>query len=582
MTPATALCTTCDDEAPMMPFTSPAMRRLLPALFLLLCCVLAAGVRADERKPPQAAIASAYPLATEAGFEILDAGGNAFDAAVAVSAALNVVEPRGSGMGGGGFYLLHFGSDGRTVFVDAREVAPAAATRDMFLGPDGQPVPGRSTDTALAAGIPGEPAAWAHLATQYGRLPLAQSMQPAIRLAREGYPVYARLVNDITRKQKALERTPDGKRIFFVNGAVPREGHILKQRDLARSLEALARKGPDEYYRGDLGRRLVAGVRQLGGIWSMEDLAAYRLIEREPLVGSYRGVRIVTSPPPSSGGITVLNVLNILSGYQLDKVDPAARKHLLIEGLRRAHRDRAEYLGDPAFVRLPTERLLSADYAAGQRASIRIDKATPSAMLPGYTGDTRSGTSTTHFSVLDREGNRVAASITLNAWFGTGLIAPGTGILLNNEMDDFAIKPGAPNIYQLVGAEANAVEPRKRPLSSMAPTFLESDRGIAILGSPGGSYIPSMVLLGTLNWVDGADAEKIVAARRFHHQYLPDSVAMETGVFTEEEQGSLAARGHAFRPWPATIGNMQVVTWDYAGKVLAASDPRAVGKGIIR
>jgi len=566
----------------MMTFALPAARRLLPALFLVLCCLLAAGARADERKPPQAAIASAYPLATEAGFEVLEAGGNAFDAAVAVSAALNVVEPRGSGMGGGGFYLLHFGSEGKAVFVDAREVAPAAATRDMFIGSDGQPVPGRSTDTALAAGIPGEPAAWAHIASKYGRLSMAQSLQPAIRLAREGYPVYARLVNDITRKQKALERTPDGKRIFFVKGAVPREGHILKQRDLARSLELLAKKGPDEYYKGELGRRLVAGVRQLGGIWSTEDLANYRLVEREPLVGSYRDVRIVTAPPPSSGGIALINVLNILGGYQLDKLDQAARKHLVIESLRRAHRDRAEYLGDPAFVRFPIERLLSADYAAGQRASIRIDKATPSAMLPGYTGDSSSGTSTTHFSVLDREGNRVAASLTLNAWFGTGLVASGTGILLNNEMDDFAIKPGAPNMYQLVGAEANSVEPRKRPLSSMVPTFLESGRGVAILGSPGGSYIPSMVLLGTLNWVDGADAEKIVAARRFHHQYLPDSVAAETGAFTEAEQASLAARGHSFRPWPATIGNMQVVTWDYEGRVVAASDPRAPGKGIVR
>ena len=570
-------------------FTHPrsVTRRLWLAALLLLASTLATSTRAEEPKPPQAAIASAYPLASEAGFEVLAQGGNAFDAAVAVSAALMVVEPRGSGLGGGGFYLLHRASDGKQVFVDAREVAPAAATRDMFLGPDGQPVPGRSTESALAAGIPGEPAAFAHLAKNYGRLPLEKSLQPAIRLARQGFPVYPRLVDDITRKKKAFERSADARRIFLINGEVPREGHILRQRDLARSLELLAKKGPDEYYKGDLGRRVVAGVRQFGGIWSTEDLANYQLIEREPLVGTYRGTRVVTAPPPSSGGIALLNVLNILGGYQLDRLDSATRKHLIIESLRRAHRDRAEYLGDPAFVQVPVEQLISGYYAAGQRASIRLDRATPSAMLPsyigpGYIGNGSSGTSTTHFSVLDREGNRVAGTITLNSWFGTGLVAPGTGILLNNQMDDFAIKPGTPNIYELVGADANAVAPRKRPLSSMTPTFLESERGIAILGSPGGSFITTLVLLGTLNWQNGADAQQIVAARRFHHQYLPDTVVVETGAFTDEERAALAERGHTFRPWPATIGNMQVVTWDYSGKVVAGSDPRAAGVGMVR
>jgi gamma-glutamyltranspeptidase / glutathione hydrolase len=556
-------------------------RRLAPAFLCLLLCIVA-SVRAAERKPPQAAIASAYPLASEAGFEILGKGGNAFDAAVAVSAALNVVEPRGSGMGGGGFYLLHRASDARQVFVDAREMAPAAATADMYLGPDGQPVPGRSTETPLGAGIPGEPAGWAHVASKYGRLPLAQSLAPAIRLAREGFPVYPRLVDDITRKRRQIERSEDARRTFLVDGEVPRVGHILRQRDLARSLELLARKGAGEFYTGDLGRRLVAGVRQLGGIWSAEDLASYQVIEREPLVGSYRGIRIVTAPPPSSGGVALLNVLNVLDGYQLERMDSATRKHLVIESLRRAHRDRAEFLGDPAFVRNPLERLLSAEYAAGQRTAIRLDKATPSAMLPSYSGDASSGTSTSHFSILDRDGNRVSASITLNAWFGTGLMAPGTGIFLNNEMDDFAVKPGNPNSFELVAAEANAVAAHKRPLSSMTPTFLEAERGIAVLGSPGGGFIPTLVLLGTLNWQNGFDAEQIVAARRFHHQYMPDVVTVETGAFTDAEQAALAERGHTFRAWPATIGNMQAVTWDYSGKVVAGSDPRSAGKGMVR
>jgi gamma-glutamyltranspeptidase/glutathione hydrolase len=554
------------------------LRVLAP--FFFLAAQIALG--AEAPKPPVAAIASAYPLASEAGFEILAAGGNAFDAAVAVSAALSVVEPRGSGLGGGGFYLLHRSSDGYEIFVDAREVAPAAATRDMFLDAHGKPVPGRSTDTALAGGIPGEAAAFAHLAAKYGRLPLKRSMQPAIKLARDGFPVYPRLVEDITRKKAALEKSEDARRIFLVKGAPPAVGHILKQPELARSLGVVADKGADGFYKGELAARLVAGVRKLGGIWSLEDLAAYQLLEREPLRGSYHGARITTAPPPSSGGVALLNALNILGGYHLERLDPAARKHLILESLRRVHRDRAEYLGDPAFVDVPVERLLSPEYAAGQRTSIRIDKATPSDSLPGYIGDTSEGTSTTHFAVLDRDGNRVAATITLNAWFGTGLVIPGTGILLNNQMDDFAIKPGEPNMYKLVGAEANSVAPGKRPLSSMTPTFVESDKGVAILGTPGGSFIPSMILLGTLNWLDGADANGIVRAPRVHHQYQPDVVFAERGV-TAEERAALEARGHKIRDWPATIGNMQIVTWDYASqKVVAASDPRGAGTGMTR
>lgn len=564
-------------------------QRLFPKAFLatsfLIVALFGAAQAAplEELRPAKAAIASAYPLASEAGFEILELGGNAFDAAVAVSAALSVVEPRGSGLGGGGFYLLHRASDGVEVLIDAREIAPAAATRDMFLGPDGQPVAGLSTASALAGGIPGEAAAFAHLAEKYGRLSLEQSLQPAIRLAREGFPVYPRLHDDIGRKQKAFQRSADARRIFLPDGAPPPVGYVLRQRDLARSYELLAAKGPDEFYRGAFARKLVGGVRKLGGIWSEQDLAGYELVERKPLVGEYRGLRIVTAPPPSSGGVALLNALNILGGYELDWLASVDRKHLIIESLRRVHRDRAEYLGDPAFVAIPLDRLLSPHYAAGQRTAIRLDRATPSAALPGYIGDTSSGASTTHFSVLDREGNRVAATITLNAWFGTGLVIPGTGILLNNQMDDFSVKPGVPNMYELVGAEANAVAPSKRPLSSMTPTFIESPRGVAILGSPGGSFIPTMVLLGTLSWIGGADANAIVAAPRFHHQYQPDAVFAEPDALSEAEREALAQRGHQFRPWPATIGNMQVVTWDYEGdRVVAGSDPRAAGVGMVR
>jgi gamma-glutamyltranspeptidase/glutathione hydrolase len=538
--------------------------------------------------PGKAAIASAHPLATDAGMEILGKGGNAFDAAVAVSAALAVVEPKGSGLGGGGFYLLHRASDGRQVFLDAREVAPAAATRDMYLGPDGEVIENLSTRTAKAAGIPGEPAALEHLAKNYGRLPLATSMAPAIRLAREGYPLYDKMLKELERALRADRlldsTTAEFARIFLVDGKMPPVGHVVRQPELAASLEVLASKGADGYYQGPFAKRLVRSVRKLGGIWSEQDLASYRVVERAPLVTSYGGVRIVTAPPPSSGGIWLASVLNVLSGYDLDQLDSTTRKHLIVESMRRAHRDRAEFLGDPDFVKVPVGLLTDPDYAAGLRASINPDKATPSDLLPGYIGGAGGGgTQTTHFSVIDAEGNRVAASITLNGWFGTGIVVPGTGILLNNQMDDFAVKPGVPNMYGLVGAAANEVAPRKRPLSSMAPTFLEGERGVAILGSPGGSFIPSMVLLGTLNWIGGADASAIVAAPRFHQQYQPDSIFSEPDALSAEERTGLESRGHGMRAWPSTIGNMQVITWDRAtGKLVAASDPRGAGGALVR
>jgi gamma-glutamyltranspeptidase/glutathione hydrolase len=532
--------------------------------------------------PGKAAIASAHPLATQAGFEILARGGNAFDAAVAVSAALAVVEPNGSGLGGGGFYLLHRASDGKQVFVDAREVAPAAATRDMFLDAQGNPVDGLSTRSAKAAGIPGEPAGWDQLARIYGRLPLATSLEPAIRLARKGHAISAarraELAEALASEGMTEQAHREFARIYLVAGQAPPAGHWMRQPDLAKSLEVLARGGADAFYRGPFARKLVQGVQRLGGLWTEADLAAYRVAERAPIVATYLGVRIVSAPPPSSGGVWLASVLNILSGYDLASLDSVARKHLVLEAMRRGHRDRAQYLGDPAFTEVPVAVLTSPDYAAGLRASIRPDRATPSDMLPDYAGTESKGRHTTHFSVIDAEGNRVAASITLNGWFGTGLVVPGTGILLNNQMDDFAMKVGVPNMYGLVGASANAIAPGKRPLSSMSPTFIEGERGVAILGSPGGSYIPSMVLLGLLHWMAGADATTIVAAPRLHHQFRPDTVFAEPAALSPDEQSGLVARGHSIQPWPPTIGNLQVVTWDFdGGRVDAASDPRRAG-----
>ena len=554
---------------------------LLVAAALLTLPALAAPA------PGKAAIASAHPLATEAGMEILARGGNAFDAAVAVSAALAVVEPNGSGPGGGGFYLLHRAADGRQVVVDAREVAPAAATRDLFLDAAGNPVEGLSTRHARAAGIPGEPAGWQHLASNYGRLPLAVSLAPAIRLARAGFVIDASMRNDLERtlRDEGHLEGPRAEfaRTYLVKGGAPPVGHRLRLPDLARSLEVLARGGADAFYRGAFARRLVRGVRELGGLWTLEDLAGYRVVEREPIVASYRGLRVVSAPPPSSGGVWLASVLNVLSGYDLGQLDGATRTHVLLEAMRRAHRDRAQYLGDPAFTDVPVPLLTSPEYAAGLRASISLERATPSDLLPGYVEAGGHGPHTTHFSVLDAQGNRVGGTITLNGWFGSGIVVPGTGILLNNQMDDFVMKPGVPNMYGLVGAEANAIAPGKRPLSSMAPTFVEGPRGVAILGTPGGSFIPSMVLLGILHWQAGADATAIVAAPRLHHQYRPDVAFVERGALTAAEQADLERRGHVFQAWPATLGHMNVVTWDVAtGTVDAASDPRWGGGARVR
>lgn len=559
-----------------------ACRVLLIAFIALLLPLGLPVATAAERAPGKAAIASAQPLATDAGLEVLRAGGNAFDAAVAVAAALGVVEPTGSGLSGGGFFLLHRASDGKDIVIDARERAPGAATRDMFLDAQGEPVPGLSRDGALAAGIPGEPAGLALLARRYGRLPEAMSLAPAIRLASKGFALTPRLQEALQGRQQQFAAEPEVARNFLRRGAVPPLGTIIRQPELATTLQSLARNGLQSFYQGELARRMVADVRAQGGIWSERDLADYTAVEREPLVGHYRGARIVGAPPPSSGGVGLIEALNILAQFDYAHADHLARTHLVIEASRRMHRDRALLLGDPEFTQVPVERLLDVNYAAGLAASIHPQRATPSDLLPGI-GAAPQGPQTTHFSVIDADGNRVAATLTLNFGFGSGRVIAGTGLFLNNEMDDFSMKAGAPNGYGLVGGEANAIAPGKRMLSSMSPTFVETPERVMVVGSPGGSFIIGMVLRATLDFMDGHSAAEIVAAPRIHHQFLPDVVRYEPGALSAEEVATLKASGYRFDEGRGRWGNLQVVIWDLRdGQVQAAADPRGDGAGKVQ
>ena len=568
----------------MEPFASACRRhptsRLSPAalaLALLLFSFLA------QAGPPQAAISSAHPLSTRAGFEILDRGGNAFDAAIAVSAALAVVEPSGSGLGGGGFWLLRRASDGREAMVDGRERAPLAATRSMYLDAAGHPLADRYMNGPLAAGIPGMPAALAHLAEHFGRLPLAMSLAPAIRYAEEGFPVGERYVRLITPRAEVLKGSPSAAAIFLPGGRLPAPGDRLVQKDLAATLRNLAHSGRDGFYSGATADKLADGVRAAGGIWTRRDLEDYRAIEREPVHGYYQGILITSAAPPSAGGVGLIEMLNILNAYDLDSLPAVTRIHLIVEAMRRAYHDREEFLGDPDFVAIPLLRLLSPNYAAGLRSTLRLDRALPSDFLSQPVKPEPVGEHTTHFSILDREGNAVAATLSINYSFGSGFVPPGTGVLLNDEMDDFAAKPGTANVYGLVGGKANAIAQGKRMMSRMAPTFLDDGARFGLVGTPGGSRIVSMVLLAALDFARGRGPESWVALPRFHHQYLPDVIEHEPGALDAAEQQALRQLGHALKQTERPYGDMHAVLWEKEkNRVRAASDPRGEGSAEVR
>ena len=534
----------------------------------------------DLPVPPGSVIASAHYLATEAGEKVLAEGGNAFDAAVAVGSTLGVVEPESSGVGGGDFFLLHVAKTDKDIFIDARETAPASVTSEEYLGKDGKLDHDKALNGALASGIPGAPAGWAYLAEHYGKLSLKTSLAPAIRIARDGFPVYPRMLSEYAEQRDVMRRWPATTAIFEPQGHPLANHDVMRQLDLADTMQALADKGFDGFYRGKVAEKIVAAINAAGGNWTADDLSNYQVKLREPLRFKYRDWEIVTAPPSSSGGVALVEMLNILSAWDLPKLDPAVRVHLIVEAMRRAYRDRTYFLGDPDFVKdMPIARLMSQEYADSLRAGISMDKATPSSSLPGAPPPSV-GAHTTHFSIIDREGNYASVTMTTNTAYGSGLVAAGTGVLMNSEMDDFALQAGTPNAYGVTGYDANSVKPGKRPLSSMTPTFMLGRNRVIVLGTPGGSRIITMVLLGILGFDQGLTPQQVVSLPRFHHQYLPDKISLEPGALSPEVIKQLEAMGHIVAAESSVWGRMQAVEWDRKSNTLSGgTDPRnEVGK----
>ncbi|QIZ85702.1 gamma-glutamyltransferase [Bermanella marisrubri] len=540
----------------------------------------------------QAAIASAHPLATQAGLDILEKGGNAYDAAIATAAVLAVVEPYSAGMGGGGFWLLHDEATQQTRFIDAREKAPLAAHRDMYLDEDGNVIEDLSINGPMAAGIPGQAAAFAHIAKEYGNLPLSTSLAAAIQHAQNGFQIDRKYQILARWRLDALRDYPSAAEIFLQDNDVPNENHVLVQKDLAKTLTALANNGKAGFYEGPVAKQMVDSVQAAGGIWTLEDLKKYEVVEREPVTSEYRlanrQYKVTSAPPPSSGGIAIAQMFNMLEALEQhheiswSELDGADEIHLLSEVMRRAYYDRAHYLGDSDFVQVPTDTLLDKQYAKKISKNIKLGKATKSADL-GTQQQIYEGFHTTHLSVIDQDGNRVSATLSINLPFGSAYLAEGTGLLLNNEMDDFSVKPGVPNAYGLVGNEANAIAAEKRPLSSMSPSFIETEDKIAIIGTPGGSRIITMVFLGMLEYVRGNPVEDWVSRPRFHHQYLPDVIQYEKDSLTLVEIASLKMKGHELKEIQRQYGNMQAILWDKKNnKITAAADPRGVGSAEVR
>jgi gamma-glutamyltranspeptidase/glutathione hydrolase len=569
-------------------------RRWIAAIVLVVACCVPAAAQEQRRgfyTPPAAdaihAVVAEHGMvvaqektAAQIGADVLRRGGNAVDAAVATGFAMAVTYPRAGNIGGGGFMVIHSAERHEDVAVDYRETAPAATTPKIFLGSDGKPDPAKSRDSALGIGVPGTVAGLTLALQKYGsgKFTLADLLRPAIELARDGVVVADDTADTLPDWHRRLARWPASAKIFSrADGTSLREGDTLVQPELAATLSTIAEQGPRGFYEGPVAEKLVKATRDAGGIMTSDDLKSYRAVIRAPVRGTYRGYDIVSMPQPSSGGVVLVETLNILEGFPMQdmKQGSALSLHVMIEAMKRAYADRARYLGDPAFVNAPIATLISKDYAARQRASIDLERATPWTDALSATPP-HEGSNTTHFSIVDSSGNAVSNTYTLNFSYGVGLVVEGTGVLLNNELDDFTAAPGASNVYGLVGFEANLPGPGKRPLSSMSPTIvLKDDKPVLVTGSPGGSRIISTVLQVIVNVLDyRMDVAAAVDAPRLHHQWLPDEVRVERG-FAEETLAALRVKGHrVVEPLGQTSANSIAVT---AHGLLGAPDPRSRG-----
>mgnify|MGYP003742233293 CR=1 FL=1 len=528
-------------------------------------------------------VASQEALASDIGLQILKEGGNAVDAGVAVGFALAVTLPRAGNIGGGGFMMIYDAKQDKTIALDYREKAPLNATRDMYLDKEGNAVSDLSRYHGLAVGVPGTVAGLLKALEEHGTMSREQVMAPAIALAENGIDVTPGLSQSLEALSDRLQKWPATKKIFFKpDGSAYQPGERLKQPELARSLKLIAAQGADGFYKGETARKLVKAVNEAGGIMSLQDLTNYEAIAREPVKGNYRGYEIVSMPPPSSGGIHIIQILNILEGYPLKDYgqNSAQTIHLMAEAMQLAYADRAEYLGDSDFIDVPASGLTSQAYADKLRTLIDPNKATPASTIKANNPLPYESDQTTHFSVVDKDGNAVANTYTLNFSYGTGLVAEGTGILLNNEMDDFSAKPGVPNGYGLLGGDANAVEANKRPLSSMSPTLVFKDnKPYIVTGSPGGSRIITTVTQVISNVIDhDMNIAEATHAPRIHDQWLPDEIRIEKALNIDTVR-KLESMGHKVSP-QATMGSTQSIMVTPDG-VYGSSDPRIVDAAVV-
>nr|WP_315263537.1 gamma-glutamyltransferase [Moraxella osloensis] len=520
-------------------------------------------------------VASEQGLATQVGLDILKQGGNAIDAAVAVGFALAVVLPNAGNIGGGGFMVLHDDKTGKDVAIDFREIAPAKASRDMYLDNQGNVIDGKSLFTHDASGVPGTVAGMEYALKKWGTMPFSKVLEPAIKLADKGFIVSDVLAQTLKEEKSTLGKWSASKAIFFKNGEPLKSGDLLVQKDLAKSLRLIAKQGAKAFYQGEIATKIAKEMQSHGGTMTLEDLKAYKVVERQPIIGDYRGYKVVTMPPPSSGGVHLIEILNMLEHYPIkeDGVNSAKNIHHMAESMKLAYADRSEYLGDPDFVKIPVTGLTSKAYANELVKTIDDNKARLSSNIKPGKPQPYESDQTTHFSVMDKAGNAVAVTYTLNLNFGSGIVAAGTGILLNNEMDDFSVKPGVPNAFGLVGGTANAIEAKKRPLSSMTPTIvMKNNKPWLVTGSPGGARIITTVLQSVVNTIDHEmnPAEAIITPR-VHHQWLPDELRVEEGISPDTIK-LLQDKGHKVVT-KAPMGRIQIIQADDSG-FYGYSDPR--------